>query len=208
MLQNAMTHIRDLFRKNDGYPLQIYGKRPFYKDYIAVVTTKGGIRFRDWLLSTFGGEGIAPPPGLNPFVFRGGPGRELVAGLLEPSSDGLRKFPFSIFADLNLARAEKARQWSLLLYLFGELGGVHELVRGAESIDACYSRLPARIGNGAPPPPAGDAATNVSLLEALDERDGDPWPHIWGLSPTGSRLVLLGDGNTSPKALMDRWKVL
>ena len=92
-----------------------FGKLPIYQDYINVVPDAAGNAWKTWLLNSFGHDDIDIPPGVWPFCFRPAGMSDFLVGVVEPSSDGIRQFPFSLYVVWDDKKG--LREW----------GGLHEL---------------------------------------------------------------------------------
>jgi hypothetical protein len=121
--------------------LQGFGKLPFYKDYISIVSSPEALEWRDWLLDIFGEKNRRVPGGAWPFIFRPSPGSGVAVGMIMPGTDGVREFPFSLFSVLKYkgveARGAIPRIWDDLKAALNDLDGI-------EDIDACHFLIRSR----------------------------------------------------------------
>lgn len=168
-----MSILQNLFGSRKTAALEVYGKLPFYQDYIAVLSTADGVAWKSWLLGFAGRQGVRLPPGRWLFLFRRTRKSPLTAGIIEPSSDGIREFPFSLFVSLDgiktgLLPAAALTTWRLLLKERGALDGV-------SSIDQCYQQIRGR----------------QLLLEPAKEEQNPQLAAALGATPDGNRPLFL-----------------
>jgi len=126
--------IWNIFNKSEKMLLQAFGKLPFYKDYIAVLYGKESIGWRDWLVNTFGNK-QKPPEGKWYFIFKNSKKSKLILGIMKASSDGMREFPFTLFACCKNPNS------GLLLKIWEELEFVWDEILSIDNITNFYSFL-------------------------------------------------------------------
>jgi hypothetical protein len=119
--------------------IETYGKLPFYKDYIAIITSKSAIQWKAFLLNYFGHDNMVIPSGHWPFVYHESPKSDLIVGLIESSSDGIRQFPFSLFTACKIAKGESPYNLETIDNIWKKLLQLREELETAENISECYS---------------------------------------------------------------------
>ena len=136
-----MFGMKSVFRVRKKYPLQAFGKLPLYSDYLSVLIHGESNRWRRWLLDHFSGDGMRIPQGQWPFVFYPFPGSNLVVGLVEDSSDGIREFPFSLFVICPPHGQEGWFPWESLVQTWNALSAFRSRLDHTGDVDACYRIL-------------------------------------------------------------------
>lgn len=81
-------------------PVQAFGKLPFYKDYLRWISSPASEDWRSWLVANYP-EKVQLSEGMRPFIFFPANEARIVVGQMEPSNDGIRDFPFSLFIVLE-----------------------------------------------------------------------------------------------------------
>jgi hypothetical protein len=197
------------------YTLQAYGKLPLYSDYISVLADDTGNKWRVWLLKTFGRDGMRLPAGRWPYAFCPSPGASIVVGLIEDSSDGIREFPFSLFAVYPPDRQNGWYNWDRLIMIWDQLDRLRSQLTEVESIDACYHLLQARSIElsdgyvGKKTTGQGPVKNNINPKEEIGylsiQYDGI-WPLLLGAPGLQSyQMHLLSDDQTEPGEILSNW---
>ncbi len=181
--------------------LEVYGKLPFYQDYIAVLSTPESAAWKSWLLGFAGREGIRLPPGRWWFLFRQARKSALIAGIIEHSSDGIREFPFSLFISLagiktGLLPAAALITWRVLLK-------ERQALDGLTSIEQCYQQMRGR--QILIEPPKGDKIPK--LADALADA-GDENRPLFLVCPDQSGLMQPVVFHGSEALFMEKWSAL
>ena len=186
--------------------IQTYGKLPFYKDYINLVTTSQGINWRNWILGLFGQNNMNIPVGIWPFIFQGGYGNDIIVGLIEPSSDSLRTFPFSVFVELKLSWVKKDR--SIFSQVIKQLKFINSDLNRVTTIDECYGVLgghAVKIEN-APPGDDGYHDSRVGVFnESVLSHPKGSHPLFFVASNDCRSVHLIFDNTTSGQELIANW---
>jgi hypothetical protein len=81
-------------------PVQAFGKLPFYKDYLRWISSAASEDWRCWLVSNYPEE-VHLAEAMRPFIFMPASEAPIAVGQIEPSNDGIRDFPFSLFVILD-----------------------------------------------------------------------------------------------------------
>ncbi len=190
------------------YTVETYGKMPFYKDYINVITSPEAGLWQEWLLEVFGEKGALIPGGIWHFLFCPAKGAHLVMGIIVQGSDGLRNFPFSLFVTLNKPTIKTQMKWAELFVIKDRLTGIYNALCRAEDIDSCYtilSRHTLEIHKS-------DIKSMCSILETLPDLNpfindtDDGFPVFSILSEYG--ITGLSRGSVSGHALCREWEKL
>jgi len=127
------TLSKKIFKKNnEQLHLQAFGKLPFYKDFISIVSDRESIVFREFLLNEFKVP-LKPIENSTPFIFNATP-KKLLVGMIENSTDGLREFPFSLMVSLNKNNCQLLKVWEELTFIRNELKKIND-------INECYQLL-------------------------------------------------------------------
>lgn len=121
--------------------IEAYGKLPFYKDYINIITTPGGSVWQEWLLKAFGQKDTLIPQGVWPFLFFPARDARLVTGIIMQGSDGRRNFPFSLFVTLGKSKIKNQMKWAELFAIKDNLTQIFNILHTASDIDSCYATL-------------------------------------------------------------------
>ena len=138
-----MAFLGNIFTKKRKGTVECFGKLPFYRDFISVATTNEAVQWKNWLLN-FAGKKYPPlPKGLWPFIFRSSSNSDMLVGLIEDSSDGIREFPFSIFCT---ASNRKSLFYSdTLRAIWENLKNVRENINEIDDINPLYSLLRGKV---------------------------------------------------------------
>ncbi|MBF0232048.1 MAG: hypothetical protein HQK65_03305 [Desulfamplus sp.] len=204
-----MTTLSGLF---GWYPknieVQTYGKLPFYEDYISIVTTKQGIKWRDWILNIFGQNGMDIPVGVWPFIFKDTYQSNIIVGLIEPSSDALRSFPFSIFVEFKLLKPKY--NWNFFSQAIEKLRFINSDLNMVRNINDCYDIL------GGKTIKTGDlSSTNqhhenedITFIEPFLLDSKNMHPLFFVVLDYNQSVHLISDNSTPPNDLIAKWKSL
>ena len=136
-----LASLKKFFPGKRDCSVETYGKLPCYKDYISVITTTGAAQWRAWLLESFQGK-IMPPDGVWPFIYQYRKNADLVIGLIQASSDGLREFPFTLF--VVCSRGSKRGglcSRPMAVSIWEELESLRQQLIEAKDIQDFYARL-------------------------------------------------------------------
>jgi hypothetical protein len=203
-----------LGRSKKKYTLQAYGKLPLYSDYISVLADETGNKWRAWLLKAFGRDGMRIPAGRWPYAFCPSPGASIVVGLIEDSSDGIREFPFSMFAVYPPDRHGGWYNWDRLIVIWDQLDRLRSQLATVESVDACYHLLQARSIE------LSGRYSGITAGQDLTKNNTNPkkeiaylsiqydgiWPVLLGAPCLQSyQMHLLSDDQTVPGELLSNW---
>jgi len=194
------TALKKTFGGTLQFTIESYGKLPFYKDYIAIVTSKPAIQWKAFLLDNFGQEGMVIPDGCWPFIYQGGPKTELIVGLIEESSDGIREFPFSIFTVCNTVRGDMPYCFETINGIWHKLFQIRDELDKVDNIDLCYriirgKMVQVKVGKKKPG-------------EFTMTQDGE-WPRlIVARSENHGELFMIMDGQTSSHGFIANWQKL
>lgn len=126
--------------KNE-YMIEAYGKLPFYKDYISVITSTEASLWQEWLLRIFGQKNTLIPKGVWHFLFFPAKGAHLITGIIMQASDGIRNFPFSLFVTLSRSTIKNQLKWAELFAIKDDLIKIYKEVYEASDIQNCYATL-------------------------------------------------------------------
>ncbi len=209
-LSIARSIISMWFDSSKKLSVQAFGKLPFYKDYISLVSIPEAIQWRAWMLDIFGQDAGPVPEGRWPFVFQHRPRSNMVVGVIEDSSDGLREFPFSLFVILKGRRLTDARLRPKMADIWRAIGELRRDLGRADTIDMAYSIL--RRGaveisakgdeKGKKGGEKGEAEKPVLLSRQKS------WPLLLLASGRDGSLSIAADGATGPVDLLARWRGL
>jgi hypothetical protein len=123
------------------YMVEVYGKLPFYKDYINIIASTETSLWQEWLLNVFGQKNTLIPQGIWHFLFFPAKDAHLVTGLIMQGSDGLRNFPFSLFVSLGRQAIKNQLKWAELFAIRDHLIEIYKTVYTASDIDGFYRTL-------------------------------------------------------------------
>jgi hypothetical protein len=128
------------FKKNPvtTYTVEVFGKIPFYRDYLSTVQSKEGRQWKDWILSNYGRR-IQVPKKQSRFLFHYKKTGRVVVGIISDSSDGTREFPFSVFVILN--RKNVQRQ---CIQIWEQLDVIYQVAINSKNSDSFYKDLMAK----------------------------------------------------------------
>lgn len=196
-----LTSLKKVFGGTLKFIVETYGKLPFYKDYIAVVTSGPALQWKSFLLDNFGQDGMKIPQGRWPFIFQAAPRADLVVGFIEASSDGIREFPFSIFTVCKSGRGEIPYCQETVSGIWQKLYAIRKRLASVQDIGECYGIIRGRtilveVGK-----------KNVQGEFRVD-RSGD-WPRLL-VAKIGAplELFMIKDAYTSPHGFIDNWNAL
>ena len=123
------------------YTIEAYGKLPFYKDYINLITSLEATAWQEWLLKVFGQKKIFIPTGIWHFLFSTRKETSLVTGIITQSSDGRRNFPFSLFVNLGNNKIKNDFKWAELFVIKDRLVEIYNTLNTVSDINECYNTL-------------------------------------------------------------------
>jgi hypothetical protein len=129
--------------KSKEIPVCSFGKLPIYQDYINIVPDAAGNAWKTWLLNSFGHDGIDIPPGVWPFCFRPAGMSEFLVGVIEPSSDGIRQFPFSLYVVWQDKKG--LRDWAGLHSLWDRLVSLRGELLSHQTVEEFYQVLGGKL---------------------------------------------------------------
>lgn len=129
------------FRKKQTLSIQGFGKLPFYKDYISVLRAPEALRWQEWLLECFSKKKWRVPLGQWPFIFHLSPRSNMVIGIIEPGTDGIREFPFTLFSVLCDYGFQGQNDWKVMVDIWDELKNIRNDLAGFQDIDSFYAVL-------------------------------------------------------------------
>ena len=129
-----MFHWSDIFKGTLTLRAQAFGKLPFYRDYLRWVSSEAAESWRMWLVEKFSGD-AALPPGKWPFIFQHHPGSALVIGLIEPGTDGIREFPFSLFVAADRALLKSRYFGGCVISIWHSLALIRDQIARHNDID-------------------------------------------------------------------------
>ena len=121
--------------------IEAYGKLPFYKDYINIITSPEASIWQEWLLKVFGQKDTLIPQNIWQFLFFPARDARLVTGLIMQGSDGRRNFPFSLFVTLGKSNIKNQMKWAELFVIKDNLIRIFNNLHTASDIDSCYVTL-------------------------------------------------------------------
>ena len=190
-----------VFNRQKKMTLQTFGKLPLYSDYLSFLTHKASNAWRQWLLEYFSRDGMRIPQGHWPFVFYPREGDELVVGLMEDSSDGIREFPFSLFVICPSQGQTGWFSWKMLNQVWGELSRIRDRLAQLGDVDACYGVLRAEtLGI----PRNGLRESGYLRLDHIQNR-----PLLLGAPDLNARsLHQLSEAHTAPMQILNNWNQL
>jgi len=199
-----LASLKKIFSREIEYHVETYGKLPCYKDYISVITSAGAAHWRSWLLDSFQGT-IIPPEGVWPFIYQHKKNSDLVVGVIQASSDGLRQFPFTLFVVCSRGN-RKGGLCSIPLAhsIWQELLDLHQQLVGAEDIQAFYARFYGK--RISPSVEKSNGAANDQDFSC--NREGE-WPQMLVAEKRDARtLHLIRDGKTTNEEFAQNWQRL
>jgi hypothetical protein len=128
------------FKKNPvtTYTVEVFGKIPFYRDYLSTVQSKEGRQWKEWILSNYGRR-IQVPKKKSRFLFHYKKTARVVVGIISDSSDGKREFPFSVFVILK--RKNVQRQ---CIQIWEQLDVIYQVAINCKEINSFYNDLIAK----------------------------------------------------------------
>ena len=207
-LQWVKTVLLDFgLKRNKKFHLETYGKLPFYNDYISIITSSEATAWKNWLLNTFGTDGRNIPKGNWPFIFQFSKSSNLIVGLIEESSDGIRNFPFSLFSVYKAVRSSKPYNCESFIDLWKTLIEIRNHLASVPSIEDCYNLLRGKIitlpANKNIAGSKGDEQQTV-IFDNTVER-----PFLTVFKPDGkNNFQMLMTADTSPTGLIENWRHL
>ncbi len=192
----------NIFSKNKLLPVEIFGKLPFYTDYITMLSSIEANRWKVWLLDFMAKNEKRIPPGRWPFLFQFSEKSNVLAGFIEDSGDGIREFPFSIFC--NFKKTKKFFNAGCLSEIRQQLELERNAIESVTSIEAFYQKMSGRqISIKRGKYPGKDGVTEFF------SHNLPPCPALVILGPEGkgaSPLVLGADTNKS--LFWEQWAAL
>ncbi len=123
------------------YMVEVYGKLPFYKDYINTIASPSGSLWQEWMLKVFGQKNTLIPEGIWHFLFFPAKDAPLITGIIMQSSDGLRNFPFSLFVPLGKSGIKNELKWAQLFAVRDGLLQIYKALYTVSDIDDFYQTL-------------------------------------------------------------------
>ena len=193
--------LKSVFTKQRSLPLESFGKLPFYKDYIAVVSSREAIQWKAWLLSIFGRDGMIIPGGQWMFLFQEAENANLVIGLIKQSSDGIREFPYTLFSVWKCGRNGIAGSLEAAESVWQELDRIWVRIHQVNDINECYGILRGRmiVIDG------GSTKKSVSRHSALQVTG--PWPVLLVSEPAAAgRVFQVRNNRTSDQEFLLNWQ--
>jgi hypothetical protein len=200
-----LATLKKFFSGKADCTVETYGKLPCYKDYISVIFTTGAAQWRTWLLESFQGKSM-PPEGVWPFIYQYRKNADLVIGLIQASSDGLREFPFTLF--VVCSRGSKRGglcSRSLAVSIWQELESLRQQLIDAKDIQDFYTRL-----SGKRISLSGKNINNTGL----EDQDfsctwqGD-WPQMLVVGTRDARMLhLVRAGGMTNEEFVQNWQRL
>ena len=193
----------NFLEKTKELPVCSFGKLPIYQDYINFVPDPASNAWKSWLLSSFGHDDLDIPPGVWPFCYRPVGMTDFLIGVVEPSSDGIREFPFSLFVvwDGKKSLGDWAglhALWESLISLRGELVVHHD-------IEPFYQDIGGKtlvLEKGASISPGIDSILNACLGQ-------DPGQSLLLVTPLAHQPpVLLSSGDGDSLLAKQQWHQL
>ncbi len=205
-----MISMRKWFKKPKVYDVQVYGKLPFYKDYITVVNLNESVEWRDWMLNVFNDKDAIIPEGLWGFLFQHTGNSAPVAGIIEQSSDGIREFPFSLFAVLEKMRLKDKDIWISINHIIENMNNVRSSLKNVNKIEVCYQKLAGQcvtIDEDSINIRTAENDQTDDLISLLPENDSK-WPIFFIIPELIGNVKMVSDSHTSGTEMMEKWKQL
>ena len=119
-------------------PLQTFGKLPFYKDYISIVTTSEGLKWQNFLLRSVKEKRLKKRQF---FVYKQRSKDKPVVGIVEPGFDGKREFPFSLFVVYRNFKTENEKHWPDFSNESKQFCLISDQLKNIKCINDCYQLL-------------------------------------------------------------------
>ncbi|KPA19404.1 Type VI secretion system-associated [Candidatus Magnetomorum sp. HK-1] len=124
-------------KKNTRY-IQSFGKLPFYADYISHVFDDEAAQWKKYLMERFQSQ-LSIDAGLHPFIYNSQNSNLKIVGTIEPSHDGIREFPFSLFVAKPVIKNQDELKncihiWHVLMTIRWQLTKIND-------IESCYAYL-------------------------------------------------------------------
>ena len=187
------------------YTVEVYGKLPFYKDYISNVATPETNMWQEWLLKIFGQENTFIPEGIWHFLFSPAKNANLVTGIVMQGSDGLRSFPFSLFVSLGRPSIKKPLKWAELFAVKDSLNQIYETLYPLSDINTFYNTIA-----GASVETHRNTTRsmylpkiNIPEFKSLTVGNAGEFPKFSILSKDG--IICLSRGFLSGRSLTEQW---
>jgi hypothetical protein len=126
-------------KENNIKFIQGFGKLPIYADYISHVFDDEAAIWKQYLMEAFQLPQFFLDKGLHPFIFQPDNSNQTIIGTIEPSNDGIREFPFSLFIQKPDLNHEEDLEhcihiWHFLIIVRWQLSQIQD-------ISECYAYL-------------------------------------------------------------------
>jgi TagF N-terminal domain, Type VI secretion system-associated len=199
-----LVSLKKLFSRKMDCAVETYGKLPCYKDYISVVITDGAAQWRAWLLESFQGT-FMPPEGVWHFIYQHRKNSDVVVGIIQASSDGLRQFPFSLFTVCSRGSGKGGLcSRPIAVSIWQQLEGMTRQLLGAGDVQAFYAGLYGKRIS----PITGKDHTDAEEFDFSCNREGE-WPQMLVAETRDARkLHLIKDGKTTNEEFAQNWQGL
>lgn len=185
--------------------VEAYGKLPFYKDYINVVTSFEASAWQEWLLNVFGQKKVFIPSGIWHFLFSTRKDVNLVTGIITQSSDGRRNFPFSLFVSLGNSRIKNDLKWAELFAIKDNLVEVYNMFDTISDIHTCYNTIAGMTVVTRRKTTSSQYLKTVNRpnLEFLSKGNQNDFPNFSIVSEDG--ILCLSRGSLEGNEIMSKW---
>lgn len=187
------------------YTVEVYGKLPFYKDYISNVATPETNMWQEWLLKIFGQENTFIPKGIWHFLFSPAKNVNLVTGIVMQGSDGLRNFPFSLFVSLGKPSIKNPLKWAELFAVKDSLNQIYGILYPLSDINTFYNTIAGVRVETHPKTTRSMYLPQINIPEFKSIAGGneDEFPKFSILSKDG--MICLSKGFSSGLYLTEQW---
>ena len=198
-----MAFLGNIFTKKRKGTVECFGKLPFYRDFISVATTNEAVQWKNWLLN-FAGKKYPPlPKGLWPFIFRSSSNSDVLVGLIEDSSDGIREFPFSIFC--SVSKSKNVFNQGTLDNIWAKLIELQNSIETVPTIDNLYTMLRGKVityENGTNKLVDSQACENLIIAD-----NNNQFPQLAVFIEKNTELdCIIHDSSSLPDEFLRKWK--
>jgi len=116
--------------------VQAFGKLPIYADYISHVFDNEAAQWKQYLMEVFQKQ-FRIDEGLHPFIYN--LQKNKIVGTIEPSNDGIREFPFSLFIVKSVSKDMDGLDY--YIHIWHYLMAIRWKLTIIDDIHSCYSFL-------------------------------------------------------------------
>ena len=198
-----MSFIKNIFNPKRKATVEFFGKLSFYRDFITVATSKEAVNWKAWLLDFTGKEYLPLPEGSWPFIFRSSSKSDVLVGLIEDSSDGIREFPFSIFC--SISKSKSVFNQGTLDNIWVKLIELRNSIETVSNIDDLYKMLRGKVityENGKNKLVGSQACEKLIIADKNNK-----WPQLSVFIEKNMEFdCIIHDSSSLPDEFLRKWK--